>query len=74
MGRVMFANIVRYCRTADGYTAITDVRNMVPDDVMESYFLAETLKYAYLLFAPEKTLDFNSIVFNTEAHPLKKNP
>lgn len=74
MGRVMFGDIVRYCRTENGYAAITDVRNMVPDDLMESYFLAETLKYAYLLFAPEKTLDFNKVVFNTEAHPLKKNP
>ena len=37
---------------------------------MASYFLAETLKYAYLLFAPEGTLDFDEVVFNTEAHPL----
>jgi mannosidase alpha-like ER degradation enhancer 2 len=40
---------------------------------MESYFLAETLKYAYLLFAPAKTLDFDKVVFNTEAHPLKRD-
>jgi glycosyl hydrolase family 47 len=32
--------------------------------------LAETLKYLYLLFAPE-ALDFDSVVFNTEAHPLR---
>jgi hypothetical protein len=39
---------------------------------MPSFFLAETLKYLYLLYAPEKTLDLNHWVFNTEAHPLKK--
>jgi len=39
---------------------------------MESYFLAETLKYLYLLFAPRETLDLNKVVFNTEAHPLRK--
>jgi ER degradation enhancer, mannosidase alpha-like 2 len=39
---------------------------------MESYFLAETLKYLYLLFAPRETLDLNKVVLNTEAHPLRK--
>jgi ER degradation enhancer, mannosidase alpha-like 2 len=39
---------------------------------MESFFLAETLKYAYLLFAPPETLDFSQVVFNTEAHPLRR--
>lgn len=73
MGAAMFRSLVRYCRTAGGYAAIKDVRNMLPDDIMESYFLAETLKYAYLLFAPENTLDFDKVVFNTEAHPLKRN-
>ncbi|TAM98567.1 MAG: glycoside hydrolase family 47 protein [Chitinophagaceae bacterium] len=71
MARTMFQSIVRYCRTGGGYAAIKDVRNMTPDDMMESYFLAETLKYAYLIFAPAKTLDFNKVIFNTEAHPFK---
>lgn len=71
MAATMFRSIVRYCRTDGGYAAIKDVRNMTPDDIMESYFLAETLKYAYLTFAPSKTLDFNKVIFNTEAHPLK---
>jgi hypothetical protein len=38
---------------------------------MESFFLAETLKYAWLLFAPENRLDLSKVVFNTEAHPLR---
>lgn len=74
MGAEMFRSLVRYCRTEGGYAAIKDVRNMVPDDLMESYFLAETLKYAYLLFAPEHTLDFSEVVFNTEAHPFRRHP
>ena len=41
-------------------------------DLMPSYFLAETLKYLYLLFAPAKTLDLNRVTFNTEAHPLRR--
>jgi hypothetical protein len=47
-----------------------DVRNFELSDSMESFFLAETLKYAYLLFAPENTLDLSKVVFNTEAHGL----
>ena len=38
---------------------------------MESFFLAETLKYLYLLFADDQTiLPLDKWVFNTEAHPL----
>ncbi len=32
---------------------------------------AETFKY-YLLLAPPKTVDFKKVVFNTEAHPIRK--
>jgi hypothetical protein len=42
-------------------------------DEMESFALAETFKYFYLLFAPPWTLDFDNIVFNTEAHPLRRS-
>ena len=39
---------------------------------MPSYFLAETMKDLYLLFASDATLDFADVVFNTEAHPLRR--
>ncbi|CAM9287540.1 unnamed protein product, partial [Heterosigma akashiwo] len=42
-------------------------------DKMESFFLAETLKYFFLLFADpdeEDVLPLDEFVFNTEAHPL----
>jgi len=72
MGRVMFENIVAYTRTAYGYTVLIDVVTKEKGDRMHSFFLAETLKYAYLLFAPPETLDFDDVVFNTEAHPIKR--
>ena len=37
---------------------------------MESFFLAETVKYAYLLFKDDKVVDLTKQVFNTEAHPV----
>ena len=39
-------------------------------DRMESFFLAETLKYLYLLFTPDHWISSGEWVFNTEAHPL----
>jgi mannosidase alpha-like ER degradation enhancer 2 len=70
MGRAMFAAIVRHCRTETGYAALASVLTMEQADQMESFFLAETLKYAYLLFAPDGVLPYGSVVFNTEAHPI----
>jgi mannosidase alpha-like ER degradation enhancer 2 len=74
MGWDIFQRIARWCRTAVGYAHLRDVRTKELSDDMESFFLAETLKYAYLLFAPPATLDFHAILFNTEAHPLRRSP
>ena len=71
MGRTMFEDFVRHCRTPDGYAALKDVRTKEQDDAMESFVFAETFKYFYLLFAPAETLDFGKVTFNTEAHPLR---
>jgi Glycosyl hydrolase family 47 len=72
MGQAFFEGLVRYCRTDEGYTVLKSVVTKKQGDLMPSYFLAETLKYLYLLFAPDHTLDFDSVVFNTEAHPLRR--
>jgi len=72
MGRTFLEALVTHCRTEDGYTTLKSVVTKEKGDVMPSYFLAETLKYLYLLFAPDETLDLRRVVFNTEAHPLKR--
>lgn len=72
MGREFFDDFVRRCRTPAGFAALADVRTGKQADSMESYVLAETFKYYYLLFAGPKALDFNAVVFNTEAHPLRR--
>jgi len=74
MGRTFFESLVARCRTDAGFTTLKSVVTGEKGDLMPSYFLAETLKYLYLLFAPEETLDFDSVVFNTEAHPFRKHP
>ena len=73
MGRTYLDALVKYCRTDEAYAALADVRTKKKRDAMESFFFAETWKYLYLLFAPESTVDFDSVIFNTEAHPLKRN-
>jgi glycosyl hydrolase family 47 len=72
MGATFILGLVRNCKTDAGYAALSDVESRSKKDSMESFFLAETLKYLYLLFAPREALDLNKVVFNTEAHPLKR--
>jgi hypothetical protein len=72
MGETIFNDFVKHCRTDAGYAALKDVVTKEKRDEMESFALAETFKYFYLLFAPSGTLEFEKIVFNTEAHPLRR--
>ncbi|KKZ58585.1 mannosyl-oligosaccharide alpha-1,2-mannosidase [[Emmonsia] crescens] len=45
-----------------------DVIPAVQRDNMESFWMAETLKYFYLLFSEREFLPLETTVFNTEAH------
>jgi len=72
LGRVMVDSLLRYTRAEVGFAALRDVETKQQRDRMESFFLAETLKYAFLLFAPPQTLDFDAVIFNTEAHPIRR--
>jgi len=72
-GWKIFQGIESYTKVAGGYTTIGNVRNPLdtrPKDMMESFFLGETLKYFYLLFADKHEIDLDRWVFNTEAHLL----
>jgi ER degradation enhancer, mannosidase alpha-like 2 len=71
-GEKMFDDFVKYCRTESGYAALADVTSKQQLDEMESFVLAETFKYFYLLFASPGTLAFDKVIFNTEAHPLRR--
>jgi mannosidase alpha-like ER degradation enhancer 2 len=81
MGKTMWRDFVKYCRTDDGYAALKSVITVITEqthtkeqaDSMQSFLFAETFKYFYLLFAPPKTFDFDKVIFNTEAHPIKKS-
>lgn len=73
-----FQNIDAAAKTGAAYSSLEDVT--VEDggyiNKMESFWLTETLKYLYLIFAEESELQVKvdepmGWVFNTEAHPLK---
>jgi len=72
LGEKMFNDFVKYCRADAGYAALADVITKQKRDEMESFVLAETFKYFYLLFAPPETLQFDKVIFNTQAHPLER--
>jgi len=72
-GWQIFQGIESYTKVSGGYTTISNVRNPLdtrPKDMMESFFLGETLKYLYLLFADKHEINLSRWVFNTEAHLL----
>lgn len=54
----MFQSIEKYCKTKYGYGSLKNVNNKDSvEDRMESFFMAETLKYLYLLFDPDSEID-----------------
>ena len=73
-GWKIFQAIEKYSKLENGgYASIQNVEN--PGhvgfmDKMESFFLAETLKYLFLLFSEDTVLPMDEWIFNTEAHPL----
>lgn len=73
MGKTFLDSLMKYCRTDVAYAALKSVATKEKKNEMESFFFAETLKYLHLLFAPPETLDLDKVVFNTEAHPLRRS-
>ena len=71
-GWEIFQSIEKHCKVSAGYSGVLDVNNDPAelDNRMQSWFLAETLKYLFLLFSPKDVVSLDQWVFNTEAHPL----
>ncbi|XP_076242257.1 alpha-Mannosidase class I b [Calliopsis andreniformis] len=73
-GWQIFQAFENYTKVEKGYTSIGNVRdvyNTRQQDMTESFWFAETLKYLYLLFDDTRQLiDLDRWVFNSEGHPL----
>ena len=61
-------SIERQCRDSVGFHGLISSNEF--NDRQESYFLAETLKYLYLLFSADDLVPLDKYVFNTEGHPF----
>jgi mannosyl-oligosaccharide alpha-1,2-mannosidase len=70
----MFKAVERCTRTELAHAALVDVAVERPEkaDKMESFWLAETLKYFYLVFAEPEVVSLDEWVLNTEAHPFQR--
>eukprot|EP00262_Sarcandra_glabra_P007997 TRINITY_DN21165_c0_g1_i2.p1 TRINITY_DN21165_c0_g1~~TRINITY_DN21165_c0_g1_i2.p1 ORF type:complete len:574 (+),score=88.33 TRINITY_DN21165_c0_g1_i2:129-1850(+) len=70
----IFQAFEKNSRIDSGYVGLKDVNTGEKDNMMQSFFLAETFKYLYLLFSPPSVISLDEWVFNTEAHPLRIVP
>ncbi|PWA03708.1 hypothetical protein BB558_000122 [Smittium angustum] len=74
-GWIIFNSFEKHLKTPAAYSAFRDVSIdegiFSKTNSMESFFLAETLKYLYMLFSPPHFYSLDEYVFNTEAHPFK---
>eukprot|EP00904_Undaria_pinnatifida_P011230 jgi/Undpi1/7237/HiC_scaffold_22.g09710.m1 len=72
----IFQAFEKHCRLPVAFGSFPNVNDprAHPEDRMESFFLAETLKYLYLIQDPDHKVDLSDYVFNTEAHPLRIFP
>lgn len=74
VGWNMWLAVSSATRTEFGHSTIQSVliKNSGFTDKEESFWMAETLKYFYLLFEDEGVLSLDEWVFNTEAHPFRR--
>ncbi len=68
-----YEDVKKYCRTDLAYCHVENVITKKKKDDMETFFIAETMKYFFLTFSPKPPVNMEDYVFNTEAHPFKKS-
>uniref|UniRef100_A0A0E0FTU3 alpha-1,2-Mannosidase n=1 Tax=Oryza nivara TaxID=4536 RepID=A0A0E0FTU3_ORYNI len=80
VGRDILASLQYGAKCPCGYCHISDVETHQQDDHMESFFLAETVKYLWLLFdlaaGPDNIVENGpyKYIFSTEGHLLPATP
>lgn len=80
VGRDIVSSLQYGARCPCGYCHITDVEDHKREDHMESFFLAETVKYLWLLFdlavGPDNLVENGpyKYIFSTEGHLLPATP
>lgn len=72
VGKTVLKALQQYTKVPCGYAAVNDVRTRIHEDRMDSFVLAETFKYLYMLFGEDKDVPvkLEDYVLTTEAHFL----
>lgn len=72
----MFQAVQKNTRTDKGNAVLVDVtaqdENLQRENSMESFWMAQTLKYFYLMFSASDVLSLDEYVFSSGGHPLKR--
>ncbi|KAK3185767.1 hypothetical protein K4F52_005423 [Lecanicillium sp. MT-2017a] len=70
----MWEGITREAKTNVAYGTVLNVRQRGwgTANIMETFWLGETVKYFYLIFQDESVIDLDEWVLNTEAHPFRR--
>ncbi|GJJ68179.1 hypothetical protein EMPS_00525 [Entomortierella parvispora] len=65
-------SIEKNCKTKYGYSTLANVMDISEGmtDRMPSHFLAQTLKYLYLIFSPPDLASLDEFLFTTEGHMM----
>lgn len=66
-----FTALRKHCRTAGGYTVLTNVRPMTQGDYFPAYSFSENFKYLYLMFAESPRFNGANYYLNTEGKILR---
>lgn len=75
VGEAILSDIENWNVVECGVAATQDVRTGLLADRQDSFFLGETLKYLYLLFASKHPINQDDrVIFSTEAHPFWYDP
>uniref|UniRef100_A0A5F8HHG1 alpha-1,2-Mannosidase n=1 Tax=Monodelphis domestica TaxID=13616 RepID=A0A5F8HHG1_MONDO len=69
LGRDAVESIEKISKVDCGFATIKDLRDHKLDNRMESFFLAETVKYLYLLFDPNNFIHNNGSTFDAVITP-----
>ncbi|XP_036085382.1 ER degradation-enhancing alpha-mannosidase-like protein 2 isoform X2 [Rousettus aegyptiacus] len=69
LGRDAVESIEKISKVECGFATIKDLRDHKLDNRMESFFLAETVKYLYLLFDPDNFIHNNGSTFDAVITP-----
>lgn len=74
LGEKHFNAIMEHAKMNAGFSSVRDVTRVPTSKMneMQTFVMAETFKYLFLLFSPAASFDMDHHVLNTEGHPLTR--